>query len=202
VLKAILPHPATVVGWADGADHAFYYERARVLMVGFHDRGRHRSTEACSRSSARLHGNAIQSVPVKETFGDETVWEGIVHVFKINGQGEDGLRLVLTDREKREATVLCGAASAPGYVPGGGSKSGDRGGALDKMKSALASFEHRCRTSPLALKVILEAWMRLLRLHIWISARCARRRNDLEMTTARRRDLHVPNGVGGKIPFS
>jgi hypothetical protein len=26
-----------------------------------------------------------QSVPVKETFGGSTVWEGIVHVFKING---------------------------------------------------------------------------------------------------------------------
>jgi hypothetical protein len=27
----------------------------------------------------------VQSVPVKETFGDKTVWEGAVHVFKING---------------------------------------------------------------------------------------------------------------------
>src|ERR1035437_6891396 len=26
-----------------------------------------------------------QSVPVKETFGGKTVWEGIVHVFRING---------------------------------------------------------------------------------------------------------------------
>ena len=26
-----------------------------------------------------------QSVPVKETFGGKTVWEGIVHVFKIHG---------------------------------------------------------------------------------------------------------------------
>jgi hypothetical protein len=26
-----------------------------------------------------------QSVPVKETFGGKTVWEGIVHVFKISG---------------------------------------------------------------------------------------------------------------------
>jgi hypothetical protein len=26
-----------------------------------------------------------QSVPVKETFGDKTVWEGIVHVFRIHG---------------------------------------------------------------------------------------------------------------------
>jgi hypothetical protein len=27
----------------------------------------------------------LQSVPVKETFGDKTVWDGIVHVFKIHG---------------------------------------------------------------------------------------------------------------------
>ena len=26
-----------------------------------------------------------QSVPVKETFGGETVWEGVVHVFKLTG---------------------------------------------------------------------------------------------------------------------
>src|SRR5664279_6046394 len=26
-----------------------------------------------------------QSVPVKETFGGKTVWEGVVHVFKIHG---------------------------------------------------------------------------------------------------------------------
>jgi hypothetical protein len=27
----------------------------------------------------------VQSVPVKESFGDETVWEGVVHVFDIVG---------------------------------------------------------------------------------------------------------------------
>jgi hypothetical protein len=27
----------------------------------------------------------FQSVPVKETFGGKTVWDGVVHVFKING---------------------------------------------------------------------------------------------------------------------
>jgi hypothetical protein len=27
----------------------------------------------------------IQSVPVKETFEGKTVWDGVVHVFKING---------------------------------------------------------------------------------------------------------------------
>src|SRR5262245_5134985 len=37
---------------------------------------------------------------------------------------------------------------------------------------------------------------RLLRLDIWIAAWCARRRNDLEMPTARRRDLHVAVNPG------
>jgi hypothetical protein len=27
----------------------------------------------------------VQAVPVKETFGDKTVWDGIVHVFRIYG---------------------------------------------------------------------------------------------------------------------
>jgi len=27
----------------------------------------------------------VQSAPITETFDDKTVWEGIVHVFKING---------------------------------------------------------------------------------------------------------------------
>src|SRR5262245_3462304 len=36
----------------------------------------------------------------------------------------------------------------------------------------------------------------LLRLHIRISARCSGRWNDLEMTTARRRDLHVAVNPG------
>jgi hypothetical protein len=75
------------------------------------------SVEAQHACTATL----IQSVPVKETFGDKTVWEGIVHVFKINGQ----------------ATVLCGAASAPRSPRWGGSKGGV---AVDKMKSALASL--------------------------------------------------------------
>ncbi len=27
----------------------------------------------------------VQSLPVKETFEDQTVWEGVVHVFKLTG---------------------------------------------------------------------------------------------------------------------
>ena len=40
-----------------------------------------RAVEAQHACTATL----IQSVPVKEIFEDETVWEGIVHVFKIHG---------------------------------------------------------------------------------------------------------------------
>jgi Protein of unknown function (DUF1524) len=43
-----------------------------------------RAVEAQHGCTATL----IQSVPVKETFGDKTVWEGTVHVFKINGHPE------------------------------------------------------------------------------------------------------------------
>ncbi len=40
-----------------------------------------RAVEAQHGCTAML----VQSVPVKETFGDKTVWEGTVHVFKIHG---------------------------------------------------------------------------------------------------------------------
>ena len=40
-----------------------------------------RAVEAQHACTATL----IQSVPVKETFEDETVWEGIVHVFNLEG---------------------------------------------------------------------------------------------------------------------
>ena len=40
------------------------------------------------RAVEAQHGCAatfVQSVPVKETFGGKTVWEGIVHVFRLIG---------------------------------------------------------------------------------------------------------------------
>lgn len=40
-----------------------------------------RAVEAQHGCTAML----VQSVPVKETFEGKTVWEGIVHVFKIHG---------------------------------------------------------------------------------------------------------------------
>ena len=40
-----------------------------------------RAVEAQHACTATL----IQSVPVKETFEDETVWEGIVHIFELTG---------------------------------------------------------------------------------------------------------------------
>ena len=40
-----------------------------------------RAVEAQHGCTATL----AQSVPVKETFGGKTVWEGIVHVFRIHG---------------------------------------------------------------------------------------------------------------------
>ena len=40
-----------------------------------------RAVEAQHGCTAML----LQSVPVKETFGGKTVWEGVVHVFQIHG---------------------------------------------------------------------------------------------------------------------
>lgn len=45
-------------------------------------------TAELKRAVERMHAcdaTLIQSVPVKETFGDKVVWEGVVHVFKITG---------------------------------------------------------------------------------------------------------------------
>jgi hypothetical protein len=46
------------------------------------------SQSQLKRAVESQHGCAAtltQSVPVKETFGGETVWDGIVHVFRIQG---------------------------------------------------------------------------------------------------------------------
>jgi hypothetical protein len=46
------------------------------------------NTNELKRAVESQHGCTAmlaQSVPVKETFGGKTVWEGIVHVFKIYG---------------------------------------------------------------------------------------------------------------------
>jgi hypothetical protein len=40
------------------------------------------------RAVEEQHGctaTLVQAVPIKETSGDKTVWEGIVHVFRIHG---------------------------------------------------------------------------------------------------------------------
>jgi hypothetical protein len=45
-------------------------------------------TVQLERAVGAQHGCAatfVQSVPVNETFGDKTVWEGIVHVFRLIG---------------------------------------------------------------------------------------------------------------------
>ena len=66
-----------------------------------------------------MHGGKamfVQFVPVRETFGGDTVWEGAVHVFDLVGHptATRCLRLVVTYRGQHEAAVLCDAASAAG----------------------------------------------------------------------------------------
>ena len=55
--------------------------RMSVSMIEVDTGQLKRAVEAQHACTATL----IQSVPVKETFEDETVWEGIVHAFKIHG---------------------------------------------------------------------------------------------------------------------
>jgi hypothetical protein len=46
------------------------------------------STNELKRTVETQHGctaTFLQSVPVKETFGGKTVWDGVVHVFQIHG---------------------------------------------------------------------------------------------------------------------
>ena len=66
-----------------------------------------------------MHGGKatfVQFVPVRETFGGDTVWEGAVHVFDLGRTSHRNprLRLVVTYRGQQEAAVLCDAASAAG----------------------------------------------------------------------------------------
>jgi hypothetical protein len=70
----------------------------------------------------KMHGGTAtlsQSVPVRETFEGNTVWEGVVHVFRLEGRPNIALRLrlVLADRGRFEAAVLCRAASAASRWP-------------------------------------------------------------------------------------
>jgi hypothetical protein len=55
----------------------------------------------------------MQSLPVTETRKGATVWQGIVHAFKLSAhpRGESSLRLVIPNRGERQAATLCYAAS-------------------------------------------------------------------------------------------
>jgi hypothetical protein len=64
-----------------------------------------------------MHGGKatfVQFVPVRETFGGSTVWEGVVHVFDLAGHltATRAYALVIENRRQHEAAVLRAAASA------------------------------------------------------------------------------------------
>jgi hypothetical protein len=49
----------------------------------------------------------IQSVPVRETYRNGTVWEGTVHVFRLAGHPRAKRAcLVIADRGKRQTPIL------------------------------------------------------------------------------------------------
>jgi hypothetical protein len=70
-----------------------------------------------------MHGGKatfVQFVPVRETFGGNTVWEGVVHVFDLASHVDRNprLRLVIADRRKHQApgTLRC-CISRPSIAP-------------------------------------------------------------------------------------
>lgn len=69
----------------------------------------------------------VQTVPVRETFKSQPVWEGVVHVFDL--EGHPRLRVVQSNRGKRQTPVLRSATAWRDQVAGGCCASGDRGGA-------------------------------------------------------------------------
>lgn len=70
-----------------------------------------------------------ESVPVRETFEGQTVWDGVVHVFDLAGHptASRRLRLVLADRGQHEAAILrCASPIASGQPASCGARR-DRG---------------------------------------------------------------------------
>jgi hypothetical protein len=64
-----------------------------------------------------MHGGKatfVQFVPVRETFGGDTVWEGAVHVFDLAGHPTATRAYAWSSpiEGQHEATILCDAASA------------------------------------------------------------------------------------------
>ncbi len=56
----------------------------------------------------KLHGATathVESVPVKETFNGETVWEGIVEVFDLHGHPKANKALCMVARRTRRSRI-------------------------------------------------------------------------------------------------
>src|SRR5580704_12679436 len=84
--------------------------------------------EGRHRCSARL----VQSVPVKETHKGAAVWEGVVHVFDLEGHPTASrvyARSSPIEGSPDQRQILCSAASAAGHIASGCGASGDRCGA-------------------------------------------------------------------------
>jgi Cyclic nucleotide-binding domain len=81
----------------DAADAVFYIQKGKVKVTVVSDQGKEAIVamlgqgefvgENCLTGLPRRIATITlaQSVPVKETFGSKSVWEGVVHAFKIHG---------------------------------------------------------------------------------------------------------------------
>ena len=73
------------------------------------------------RAVEMQHGGTAtlaQSVPIRETFDRKTVWEGVVHVFDLDGRPTATRAYAWSSpiEGKRQEAVLRGAASAASHV--------------------------------------------------------------------------------------
>lgn len=71
----------------------------------------------------------VQTVPVRESFQGQPVWEGVVHTFDL--EGHPCLCMVLGYRGERQAAVLCRAGDRRYHVAPGCGAGCYRGGASD-----------------------------------------------------------------------
>lgn len=92
-----------------------------------------RAVEAQHGGTATL----AQSVPVKETFGGKTVWDGVVHVFKLTGHPKANLAYAWSspiegsDKRRFFAVLHVPPISSP----------------LDAVRAAIVHANHRDKRS-------------------------------------------------------
>jgi hypothetical protein len=89
----------------------------------------------------------LEAVPVSEAFEGRPVWEGVVHVFDLEGHptATPGLRLVLTDRGFRSPPLPRRATCTADQLGRRRGAGGDRGGPQGQANLASPLSDDRAR---------------------------------------------------------